>query len=257
MNSIAFTLFGLEVSWYGIMIAIGITCAVILGCFLAKYRGLKKDDIFELLLWVLPPAIIGARLYFLIFNGGPWGWEAFAIWSGGLAVYGSIIGGAIGVLLFCLIRKKNFFDVADVAAPCLVLGQGIGRIGCYFAGCCYGVETTNASLQFFPFSVLIGGQWHLATFFYESFFDLIICLVLVLVLKKVKISGIILGGYMVLYGILRAVLEGLRDSEAALFIGGLKVSQVLSIIIIIAGVCLIVCKVIIEAKKKKLCRSDL
>lgn len=249
--SSSFSFFGLQVHWYGVLIALGIGLAVLLGCFLAKYRNLKKDDILELLIWILPPAIIGARLYFLIFNNGPWGWESFAIWTGGLAVYGSIIGGAVGVVLYCLIRKKNFFDVADIAAPCVALGQGIGRIGCYFGGCCYGVETVNPSLQFFPMSVMIGGEWHLATFFYESFFSLIICLVLVLMLRKINIKGIILGSYMVLYGILRAVLEGLRDDSAALFIGQIKVSQLLSILIIAGGVAIILWKVIAEVKIKK------
>ena len=148
-------------------------------------------------------------------------------------------------------RKKNFFDVADVAAPCLILGQAIGRIGCYFGGCCYGIETTNQALQFFPMSVMIGGTWHLATFFYESFFDFLICIILILVLKKVNIKGVVLGGYMILYGIVRAILEGLRDSSAALFIGGLKVSQLLSIIIIAGGVALIVCQALLYHKKKK------
>ena len=251
MNSVAFYLFGLPIHWYGILIALGIVCAVILACFNAKFRGLKKDDIFELLLWLLPPAIIGARLYYLIFNNGPWGWESFAIWSGGLAVYGAILGGAVGAVLYCYFRKKNFFAVADIAVPSVILGQAIGRIGCYFSGCCYGVETTNPSLQVFPISVIINGEWHLATFFYESALCFIACIVLTVLLRKVNIKGVSFCGYMILYGIIRAIMEGLRDDDAALFIGSMKVSQLLSIILIIEGAALLAYLIYAHIKKSQ------
>ena len=250
MNNTAFTIFGLSVHWYGIMIALGILFAVILSFYTFKQRKFKSDFIFELLIWMIPLAIIGARLYYLIFNNGPWGKEAFAIWNGGLAVYGAVIGGAIGVMIFCIIRKQNFFAIADVIVPCLILGQGIGRIGCYFAGCCYGVET---SVHSFPISLKIDdGTWHLATMLYESFFDLIFCLVLVLMLRKISQRGIILGSYLIMYGVLRTVLEIFRDTKEALFIGssGLKVSMLLSIILIVAGIVLVIIEVVRSRQNK-------
>ncbi len=251
MSAVAFTIFGFSVHWYGIMIALGIIFAVLLAFYTFKFRSLKNDYIFELLLWMIVPAVIGARLYYLIFNGGPWGWEAFALWNGGLAVYGSIIGGAVGAIIFCLVRKQNFLNVADVVVPCLALGQAFGRIGCCFAGCCYGIETTNPALMHFPFSLNIDGTWHLATNLYESFFDFIICLVLVLVLRKVQTKGVIFGGYLVLYGILRAVLESFRDAHEALFIGSVKVSLLLSILIAIGGAIVIITQIIREKTIKK------
>lgn len=250
MQPIAFTIFGISVYWYGILIALGIVFAVVLACFICKYRGLSKDDVFELLLWILPPAIIGARLYYLIFNNGPWGWSSFAIWNGGLAVYGSIIGGVIGVVVYCLVRKKNFFDVTDMIIPCLLLGQAFGRIGCYCSGCCYGNELTNTAWQFFPFAIYVDGAWHLATMLYESFFCFIFCAVLCVVIKKSQTKGLCFGLYLVLYGILRAVLENLRDPSEALFIGAVKVSLLLSIILIAVGVFVVIWQ-IVQTKRKR------
>ena len=252
MSIVAFTIFGVSVHWYGIMIALGILFAVLLAFYVFKFRDLKSDYIFELLLWILPPAIIGARLYYLIFNGGPWGLEAFKIWNGGLAVYGSIIGGALGVVLFCLVRKVNFFEVADAMVPSLALGQAFGRIGCCFGGCCYGVETTNPNFMCFPFSLNIDGVWHLATNFYESVFDFLICLALVLMIRKIGIKGVIMGAYFAFYGILRAVLECFRDAHEALFIGSIKVSFLLSILLAVMGVAIIVTQVVRQKYKKRI-----
>lgn len=251
MSIVAFTIFGVEVHWYGIMIALGIIFAVLLAFFVFKFRDLKTDYIFELLLWILPPAIIGARLYYLIFNGGPWGWDAFAIWKGGLAVYGSIIGGALGVVLFCIVRKVNFLKVADAIVPSLALGQAFGRIGCCLGGCCYGIETTNPNLMHFPFSLNIDGTWHLATNLYESFFSFLICLVLVLMIRKIGLKGVIMGTYFVLYGVLRSVLESFRDPHEALFIGSVRVSLLLSILLTVAGATIIITQIILQNKKQK------
>ncbi len=252
MDPIAFTIFGLDVYWYGIIIACGLILALVLAYFIAPMRDFKREDPLEMILWLFPPAIIGARLYFLIFNGGPWGWDAFKIWDGGIAVYGAIIGGAVGAVLYCIFRKKNFFKVADIAVPCVILGQGIGRIGCYFSGCCYGEVVADPNLHFFPLSIFIHGDWHYATMFWECFADLIICAVLVIILKKVKINGIVLSGYLILYGIARAVIEGFRGES--LMWGSLRVSQGLSIILIAVGVCLatfLIIKTIRDKRKPK------
>ncbi len=252
LRGIAFSIFGFDVYWYGILIALGIALAVVLACFLCKHRNLSKDDIFELLLWVLPPAIIGARLYYLIFNNGPWGWEAFAIWNGGLAVYGSVIGGAIGVIIYCVVRKKNFLDVADVVVPCLLLGQAVGRIGCFCSGCCYGFEITDPAWQFFPVGIYLeDGSWHLATMIYESFFCFVFCAILSVLIRKTQTKGLCFGLYMLLYGTLRAVLENFRDASEALFIGPLKVSLLLSIMLAVAGLCLVLWQVVQTKRKRR------
>ena len=146
--------------------------------------------------------------------------------------------GAIGVILYCLIHKKNFLDIADIAVVSLILGQAIGRIGCYFAGCCYGVEVTNPSQQWFPFATKIDGVWHYSTFFYESFCNFcVFVFLLIMLMKKVKTRGVMTGLYLVCYGVVRAVIETFRGDS--LYIGVLKVSQLLSILLVIAGLVLI------------------
>lgn len=248
----SFNLFGLEIHLYGLMIALGIILAVVLARFTFKERGLDKDSSFEILLWILPFAIIGARLYFLIFNGGPWGWESFAVWNGGLAVYGSIIGGALGAVLYCVVRHKNFLDVADVAVPCLALGQCIGRIGCYFGGCCYGIEVTDPSMQWFPLATQIDGVWHYSTFFYESLCDLIICIGLFFMLRKVKTKGTVFATYLISYGIIRALIEGIRGESLYIGSTGIRVSQLLSILLAIAGLVLLIVLIVKNKQKKTL-----
>ncbi len=271
MNPIAFEIFGVPVHWYGLIIAFGMMLALVLALYNAPSRQLKKDDPLELVLWLLPPAIIGARLYFLIYNGGPWGWDAFAIWNGGLAIYGGVIGGAIGLLVYCLVRKKSFLQIADVVVPSLILGQCIGRWGNFANQEAYGSLITNPSQQWFPFAVQIDSSnftdvardqcmqafgyipntaWFNATFFYESMFSLITCIMLVLLLRNVNIRGIVTASYLIMYGIARSIIEGFRTDS--LMLGSLRASQVLSIILIVLGVCLLVYILINHIKKQNI-----
>ena len=222
-----FLFFGLKITYYGLIISFAIGIGIWLAYKNAKFRNLKQNDILVVACYVLPLAIIGARIYYFVFSLESYTsfWQIFQIWNGGLAVYGSVIGGALGVALYCLIHKKNFFDIADVVAPSLILGQAIGRIGCYFAGCCYGVEVTNPNLQWFPLSTQINGVWHLSTFFYESLWNLAVFAILMTVLYKFNFRqrGSLMASYLILYGIGRAWIEGLRGDS--LYIGAIKVSS--------------------------------
>ena len=247
-----FLFFGLEITYYGFIIALAMALAVYVACLNAKYRGLKTDDLIICACYVLPLAIIGARLYYVIFSGESYTFgEVFRIWDGGMAIYGGVIGGAIGVMLYCLIHKKNFLDVGDIAGPSLILGQAIGRIGCYFAGCCYGIEVTNPSHMWFPLSTMIGSEWHYSTFFYESLWDLLGFVVLMLLLRKsnIKQRGAIMSLYLIIYGAGRAWIEGIRGDS--LMIGSLKVSQALSLILVVVGLAVII-SIYFLTKEKKL-----
>lgn len=268
----------MQVHWYGIIIAIGLVLALGLACYNAPVRGFKHDDPLEWILWMFPPAIICARLYYIIYNGGPWGWEAFAIWNGGIAIYGGVIGGAIGTALYCWIRKKNFLKVADVAVPSLILAQGIGRWGNFVNQEAYGNLITDPSLQYFPFAVNIESShftplareqcieafgsvpsdaWFNATFFYESMANLLICVILVIILRKVNIHGLAMCGYFVLYGTARLIIEGFRTDS--LMWGSIRVSQLLSIILIVLGAALatyLIVKQYKDNRVNKMLRSD-
>ena len=150
----------ISISWYGVLIGFGFLFAMVLYMGIAKHRDIKSDTVIDLVMWVFPFSIIGARTYYILFtlNEFDWSfWEIFAVWKGGLAIYGGIIGGVIGLIVYCLIKKQNIVKVMDLGAPCLILGQAIGRVGCYFAHCCYGMEVTNSALKWFPLSVVICG----------------------------------------------------------------------------------------------------
>lgn len=251
LQSKTFNIFGLTISWYGFIIAIGMLLGVITAYLICKKKDYDVNMPIELALFALPCAIVGARLYYCAFNGVDSFVDVFKIWEGGMAIYGGVIGGFLGICLCCKIRKYSLFRACDIAAPCLILGQAIGRIGCYFAGCCYGIETTNPALQVFPISVEIGGVWHLATFFYESFLNLIGFVVLLIITAKTKKNGYVTGSYLTIYGVVRAVLEQFRDPAESLVIGstGIRVSQLLSIILVILGVALIIFT--LKSKNKK------
>lgn len=246
-----FLFFGLEVTYYGFLIAVGMALGVFVACKNAKFRGFKSDDIIILACYVLPLAVIGAKLYYLTFSGQPFSfWDIFKIWEAGLAIYGGVIGGALGLVIYCLIHKKNILDMCDIAAPSLILGQAIGRIGCYFAGCCYGIEVTDPSLTWFPLSTFVHGGWHLSTFFYESIWDFATFLLLILLLRKNKVRqrGTIVALYFIIYGIGRAWIEALRGDS--LYLGAIKVSQLLSILLIVLGIAIILTTYLLGRKGK-------
>ena len=253
---VAFELFGLTIKWYGIIIATGVLVAVLVACYNNKLKNYDKDFPYEVLLWCFPLAIVGARIYYIIFSGQSYTFmEAIAIWNGGMAIYGGIIGGLIDLILFSVIRNQNLLKITDLVAPSLVIAQAIGRWGNYANQEVYGKVVTNPDLQWFPFSVFIDklGEWHYATFFYESMICVIIFVILMLVFRRVKILGIVTSLYLILYGIERFFLEGMRQESEILFIGNsnIPVSQVVSILFVIAGIALMIGVIFNERKKIK------
>ena len=251
---IGLDLVGVEVSWYGVLIGCAFLVALAIAIRLCKFRDLDREYPYDLIWWIFPFSIVGARLYYVIFEKVPFFWDAFRVWDGGMAIYGGIIGGAIGLIICCLIKKVNILKTMDIAAPVLILGQGIGRIGCYMAGCCVGNEVTNEALQFFPVSYFVDGGWHLATFFYECVLDIAGFFILLYMIRKIKDAGVVTFSYLLYYGIIRAVLETFREVSAdnALMIPGtdIKVSQLLSIICVVIGT-IGLCYILIKKARSK------
>lgn len=246
---VALTLLGVNVSWYGVMVGLGFLVALALCQQLCQEREILRDYPYSLIWWIFPFSIVGARLYFLIFNGFTSFWDIFTIWNGGLAIYGGVIGGFLGLVICCLIHKVSIVKTCDVVVPVLAIGQAFGRIGCIFGKCCYGVEVTNKSLQWFPISLYVNGGYHYATNFYESIFDLCLFIILVIILRKVKIKGITTFSYLFGYGLVRFILESFRDQAQTLFIGNYPVSKLLSLILVIVGVVGICTLLLVNNKK--------
>lgn len=234
-------LFG-TVSVYGLLIAAGVALAVFLCSRREKEMGLPKDISLDVALWAVPFGVIGARIYYVVFQ-----WEmyrddpirALYIWEGGLAIYGAVIGGAAGVWLLARRKKVPFLRLTDLVAPSLILAQAIGRWGNFFNGEAYGYIVENPVLHFFPVAVQVAGEWHMATFFYESLWDLIGFALLWRMRNRMGRDGNLFLLYLLWYGFGRAAIEGLRTDS--LMLGSLRVSQVLSLALcVIAAVLLYV-----------------
>lgn len=230
----AVKLFGLNVHWYGVLIALGIALAVGLASLREERLGVPKDTALDLALLCIPAAILGARLYFVIFSweqfaNGPW-WRIFAVWEGGLAVYGGIIAGVLAGWGYARAKKLSFLKLADLVAPCIALGQAVGRWGNFVNQEAHGAPVENAALRFFPMAVQIDGGWYYATFFYESVWCLLVALFLLLCEKKgwLRKAGDGFLGYVFLYALERSVVEGLRTDS--LYWGPVRVSQALSLL---------------------------
>jgi len=241
IDRVAFTIFGKDIYWYGILMATALLCGILLARKTAKRNGLDPDSIFDLALLVVPLAIIGARIYYVAFT---WDYysqmpftEMFKIWNGGMAIYGGVIGGVIGVWIYCRWKKAKMLTLLDVLAPCLILGQAIGRWGNFVNQEAFGYAVTNPALQFFPFAVFIEAEnaWHLATFFYESMwnFGVFAFLAWYTFGKKNPVRGNVFLYYLLLYGAGRIWIEGLRTDS--LYFLGIRVSQWLSGGMIIAA----------------------
>ncbi len=249
-----FSLFGVwEVKWYGVIMASAMLIGVVVAVLICKMKKYHLDMPLELALIVLPLAVIGARLYFVIFYGVDSFVDVFKIWEGGLAIYGGVIGGFVGILLYCWLRKDNIAKVCDVAAPCLILGQAIGRWGNFVNQEAYGGVVSNAVQQWFPFSVFIesDGLWHYATFFYESMWNILGFVGLMLIIRFVRQKGVVTAVYFIYYGIGRALIEGLRTDSLYLWNTSIRVSQALSIALIALGVSMLIYIFVKDRKNRK------
>lgn len=251
VSRVAFSIFGLDVYWYGLIITFAIALAFGLSFLYNKQRCLPKDFSFDLILAIVPIGIVFARLFYCLFDASAGMQEFFNFRNGGLSILGALIGGAIGLSILCAVKKQNFLAVADVLVTLVLMCQAIGRWGNFFNQEVYGMVITNPAYQWFPLAVEVNGTYYMALFFYESVLNLLGAIVLIVLLYKTKTPGICSAVYLMWYGVVRAVLEGLRQEEYILKWGSVPISQLVSICMALAGLGLMiywVCKVI---KKKK------
>ena len=250
LSRVAFSIFGYDIYWYGVIITSAIILDFILFIFLSRKKGLDPDLPYDLILVLLPSAIIFARLFAVVFDADLTMADYFDFRGGGMSIIGAIIGGALGLGIYCLIKKRNFLAIADVLAPLLILGQAIGRWGNYFNNEVYGQLVTEESMQWFPYAVQIGSRWYQALFFYEFVANLlgfVLLLSLLLILKKEK-KGVVVSTYLIYYGVVRFLLEGLRTEKYILKIGSLPISKIMAGVMVLAGVVMLV--IILVGKKK-------
>ena len=242
MNRVAFSIFGIDVMWYGVLISSGVLLGVIVALREAKRTGFKEDNLLDFLLYAIPAGIVGARAYYVIFS-----WDYYSrnlsqiinIRSGGLAIHGAVIAGVITALIFCKKRKINVLELVDLVAPSLVLGQAIGRWGNFINQEAHGGPTD------LPWGIIVDGQKVHPTFLYESIIDFCIFIFLIWLRKHKKIkNGQIFALYLILYSAGRYFIEGLR-TDSLMFMG-MRVAQLISIALFLAGVALL-----IYAKNKK------
>jgi len=241
VNRIAFRIAGFPVYWYGIIIASALLLGTLLAMVREKRFNLKKDDSLSLVLLAVPLAVICARAYYVAFSWNLYRTDLMQIFNfreGGIAIYGAILGGLLAGAIFARHKKIHFGSLCDLAAPCLALGQAIGRWGNFFNQEAYGRLIESNALQFFPLGVYIQelGEWHYATFFYESIWCFLIVGLLLLGERThfFKRRGDEFIAYGVLYAAERAVVEGLRTDSLMLM--DIRVSQLLSFLIIVLAV---------------------
>ena len=244
------------IMWYGIIICCAILTAFGYLTYRSKQQKLVFDDILDITLVTVCIAVLGARLYYVVFDGlseyivtdygffknlGKSLYNIIAIWEGGLAIYGGVLGGLITAILFCRHHKFPLFRFLDLVVPSLVIGQAIGRWGNFVNQEAFGNLVADPSLQFFPYAVYIDalGEWHQATFFYESMWNICLLVAMLIVSRKEPKTGTLTCMYFVFYGLGRFLIEGLR-TDSLYIIPGIRVSQVLSLFLICGGILLYV-----------------
>lgn len=239
INRIAFTIFGVEVYWYALLIVTAMVIAIIIFKLRDGLYKIKFNDILDLLIWLIPISVISARIYYVLFNleyylSNPI--QIINTRNGGMAIYGGIIGGAITCFVFYKKRKLDLLNLIDYIVPGLVLGQAIGRWGNFINAEAYGSQT-NLPWRMGIYKMGEYIEVH-PTFLYESLACFIIFIILVLIKNKRKFKGQISLMYLSLYSFERTFVEGLRVDS--LMLGKVRISQMLSIIIFITSIIVLV-----------------
>ncbi|WP_139492862.1 prolipoprotein diacylglyceryl transferase [Brevibacillus dissolubilis] len=246
IDPIAFSLGPISVHWYGLIMG----SAFFLGTYLARYHvkrlGYDPDHMLNMVVWIIPAAIVCARLYYVAFE-----WEHYAnnpadiiaVWKGGLAIHGGLIGGVTAGVLYVRKHKLPVLKMADAIMPSVILGQAIGRWGNFMNQEAHGGEVSAEFMQNFPAFIrdqmFIDGTYYHPTFLYESLWNLLVLgLLLFMLYRWKKFDGQVAFSYLILYSIGRFFIEGMRTDS--LYFLGLRVAQLVSLTLIVAGIILLI-----------------
>ncbi len=258
MNKVAFSLFGRDIMWYGIIITLGIVAASLYALYRArKNEGIKTDDVLDYAIWLVVCGIVGARLYYVFTSFDQYKGDTFlktlksivAIWNGGLAIYGGIIAGAIALIAVSLVKKIKVGKAFDMVGPAVMLGQLIGRWGNFCNAEAYGRETS------LPWRMGIRAEgaeetiFVHPTFLYESLWNLLGFILINLFYKKKKYDGQVCFLYITWYGFGRMLIEGLRTDS--LYVGDFRISQVIGFLCFFFGAAILTAMAIVGRLRKK------
>ena len=250
-----------SIYWYGVIIATGLFLGLYLATREADRLGLKKDLIVDLIMFAVPISIIFARIYYVIFEwenyqGGPW-WKFIAVWEGGIAIHGALIGAVLTAIVYARVRDVSFWQLADIVAPSLILGQAIGRWGNFMNQEAHGGPISEAAYQnfhqylpdFIMNQMCIDGTLYYPTFLYESVWNILVFVLLLLIRKYNPLRGELFLSYIVMYSVGRFFIEGLRTDS--LYLGPIRQAQFLSLVLIVGAIIFI----IYRRKSKKVDRK--
>ena len=250
VSPVAFQIGNISVYWYAIIMVVAMLIAIYGSYQSMKKDGITFDTILDLLLWLLPISLIGARLFYILFSFEKFQtnpWDIFNLKTGGMAIYGGILAGAVVLYFFCKKKKLSFWDILDSIVPYLALGQAIGRWGNFLNQEAYGSATSLP----WRMGIIENGIYQEVhpTFLYESLLDFTIFALLLFLRKKRKFSGELSYIYIVLYSFGRIFIENIRTDS--LMLGKFRISQILSIFFLVTFCYIFVYKIEKERKKEK------
>lgn len=244
MNPILFEIGSIKIYWYSITMFLGILIGGILVVRETKKHKISKNFIYNLFFYMIPIALIGARLYYVIFNWNYYSRDLvsiFKVWEGGLAIHGGIIAGLLFIIYYTRKHRISTLKILDFIVVGLIIGQAIGRWGNFFNGEAHGTITTLEHLQslnipkFIIEGMYIGGNYYEPTFLYESLWC-IIGFIILLIIRRLKITklGVPSSFYLIWYGVGRFMIEGMRTDS--LMLGNFRIAQAVSIGMIVTGI---------------------
>ncbi len=251
ISRVAFTIGNTEVYWYGVIMCLSILIAIGVAVIMCKAKKYDTEIPINIALVVVPIGILSARFFSVLFEEGLTFADYFNFRTGGMSIIGAVIGGAIGLIIYVLIKKPTskwiYFDTLVVV---LILAQAIGRWGNFFNGEVYGQVIASDSIYArFPFAVKVDGIYYQALFMYESILDLFGFFILSLIYLCSNKKGLPTATYLVYYGTVRTILEQFRQEEYILKLGNIAISRLFSVLMIVIGIVLFII-IYIQSRKQ-------